>query len=328
VKTKWKARDLTDIRRINDAARVALWAGIHSFSSASNFSGIPRETSFPFISSHTFHSIADIVITTELAPEDLETIRPNLDNRVVMVELSFIKNHGGAEPLLRWVASYSAALGKKLNVIFHMHDWVPDDKYLVSLTNAGANVFCVNVLDGLPGVTPIPVGLENAIRRKNGVLHDFLFVYDQIREPEPSFPLKKQEIFSSFKISTNPREREPLAKLLSQSRFGFAQERLPIKEFRKGILDAKFVISPPGNGPDCYRTWESIYLGSVPIVLKNSLADSLHTELPIWAVDSWEEALDASSDALDQKYEELIHRARDKAYFPYWLKMIAGLGAA
>jgi hypothetical protein len=328
VKTKWKARDLTDIRRIKDAARVALWAGIHSFSSASNFSGIPRESSFPFISADTFRSISDIIIANEMPPQILETIRPDPENRVVMVELSFVNTHGGAQPLLRWVTNYFSSSEGKLQIILHNGDSVPDLDYLVSLANAGANVFCVNVLDGLPGVTPIPVGLENAIRRKNGVLHDFLFVYDQIREPEPSFPSKKHEIFSSFKISTNPREREPLAKLLSQSRFGFAQERLPIKEFRKGILDAKFVISPPGNGPDCYRTWESIYLGSVPIVLKNSLADSLHTELPIWAVDSWEEALDASSDALDQKYEELIHRARDKAYFPYWLKMIAGLGAA
>jgi hypothetical protein len=30
-----------------------------------------------------------------------------------------------------------------------------------------------------------------------------------------------------------------------------------------------FTVSPPGQGWDCYRTWESLYMGSIPILLRS-----------------------------------------------------------
>ncbi len=310
------------IKAFTSSIQTAAWAGLHSWNSRTNFSGVAHESSFPFISADTFRSVSDIVIANEMSPGDLSGIAPKSLNSLAMVELSFIKNKNGGKPLLDWVAAHRQAAGRTLKMVLHNGDWVPDREYLESLVGAGAEVYCVNVLDEIPGVTPIPVGLENTIRRKNGILHDFLFVHDQLRQPWASFPSKTQHIFASFKVSTNPSAREPLRKMLKLSRFNFIDRRLPIKDFRNGILSSQFVLSPPGNGPDCYRTWESIYLGAVPVVLKSSLATSLHSELPIWAVDDWEEALTASDEELDQKYRELICRARDRAYFPYWLRHI------
>lgn len=37
--------------------------------------------------------------------------------------------------------------------------------------------------------------------------------------------------------------------------------------YYKQIVGHKFVLSPEGNGIDCYRTWESLYLGAIPIVM-------------------------------------------------------------
>jgi len=296
---------------------------MNALSSASNFTGVPRESSFPFISSDTFRSTADIVIANEFSPHDLHGTRPLVKDTVAMVELSFIKNKAGGDPLLSWVESIKSRSTYRLSIILHNGDWVPSSHYLESLSSLGADVYCVNILDGLSGVTPIPVGLENSIRRKNGVLHDFLFIHDQLREPWPSFPEKSRQIFASFKVSTNPAARQPLARKLQQSRFGFLGKRLSIRDFRAGIMSSRFVLSPPGNGPDCYRTWEAIYLGAVPIVLRNSLADSLHSELPIWAVDDWDEALTATDDQLHQKFDELVQRDRAKAYFPYWLQEVS-----
>ena len=241
-----------------------------------------------------------------------------------MVELSFIKNKGGGNPLLGWASNYISSSSHRLSIVLHNGDWVPSTQYLQSLAQAGADIYCVNILDGVTGVTPIPVGLENSIRRKNGVLHDFLFVHDQLREPWASFPSKSHQIFGSFKIATNAPVREPLAEKMKQTRYGFTNKRMSIRNFRANILKSKFVVSPPGNGPDCYRTWEAIYLGAVPIVLRTSLAESLHSNLPIWAVDDWDEALSATDDDLNQKYEDLMQRARDMAYFPYWLQRISG----
>ena len=315
-----RSRSLTNLW---SASKKGFWSSYQAWNSSSNFIGVPRESSFPFISSDTFRATADVVIGNEAFPIDLESVEIPDRPAVIMIELSFIKNKGGGDAILRRIESIKSQNANRLSIVLHNGDWVPSSHYLESLSSLGADVYCVNILDGLSGVTPIPVGLENSIRRKNGVLHDFLFIHDQLREPWPSFPEKSRQIFASFKVSTNPAARQPLARKLQQSRFGFLGKRLSIRDFRAGIMSSRFVLSPPGNGPDCYRTWEAIYLGAVPIVLRNSLADSLHSELPIWAVDDWDEALTATDDQLHQKFDELVQRDRAKAYFPYWLQEVS-----
>jgi hypothetical protein len=49
-----------------------------------------------------------------------------------------------------------------------------------------------------------------------------------------------------------------------------------------------FVISPEGAGLDCHRTWESLLLGNVPIVKRNSIAD-LYNNLPVLIVEDWQQ---------------------------------------
>lgn len=323
MKVSPSSKHSRNLRAILPAAKRATFAFKHALNSSSNFRTVARETSFPFISADTFRQSSDIVIGNEFSPDDLKGIASAETHRVAMVELSFLKNKGGSDPLLKWVEDADPSSGAGLSIVFHNGDWVPSARYLETLAGLGAEVFCINILDGTQGVTPIPIGLENSIRRKNGTLHDFLVVHDQVREPWRSFPPKSAQIFSAFKIGTNPRIREPLARKLQQTRFGFSDKRLSIRDFRASVMESRFVLSPPGNGPDCYRTWETIYLGSVPIVLRASLAESLHSYLPIWAIEDWDEALSASDEYLQEKYEELIHRDRAKAFFPYWLEQIS-----
>ncbi|KAG2422781.1 hypothetical protein HXX76_015801 [Chlamydomonas incerta] len=46
-----------------------------------------------------------------------------------------------------------------------------------------------------------------------------------------------------------------------------------------------FVLAPEGAGPDTYRAWETLYLGSYPVVMSNSL-DSEYVGLPVLVVES------------------------------------------
>ena len=53
-------------------------------------------------------------------------------------------------------------------------------------------------------------------------------------------------------------------------------------------------ISPPGNGLDCHRNWELIFLGVVPIV-KKGILDALYSKLPhgtVQIVRDWKDACD------------------------------------
>jgi hypothetical protein len=50
----------------------------------------------------------------------------------------------------------------------------------------------------------------------------------------------------------------------------------------------KFALSPEGLGVDCYRHWESLYLGTIPIV-RRSLAMSSFSDLPILFTEDYTE---------------------------------------
>jgi hypothetical protein len=86
----------------------------------------------------------------------------------------------------------------------------------------------------------------------------------------------------------------------------------------------RFVASPPGNGEDCHRTWEAMYLRVVPIVLRSATTESfLSLGLPLWIVDSYEELLNLTEDDLDRKYRELsVGFDRPELYTPYWYHRI------
>lgn len=55
--------------------------------------------------------------------------------------------------------------------------------------------------------------------------------------------------------------------------------------FRK-LHRAKFMICPPGNGPDTYRVWEALYSNAIPIVIDCPLYRNF--DLPILKVASFE----------------------------------------
>lgn len=57
-------------------------------------------------------------------------------------------------------------------------------------------------------------------------------------------------------------------------------------DYLKHLNIAKFIVSPPGTGLDCYRTWEALIMGAIPIVLQSEIS-SLYDGLPVMFVESW-----------------------------------------
>lgn len=78
-------------------------------------------------------------------------------------------------------------------------------------------------------------------------------------------------------------------------------------EYFSQIARHRFTLSPPGFGVDCYRTWESLYLGAIPVVLR-SPAMSEFTDLPILFVDDYGEL---SEDFLERSWERMSRRSYD-----------------
>jgi hypothetical protein len=92
------------------------------------------------------------------------------------------------------------------------------------------------------------------------------------------------------------------------------------KTYLREIKSSKFVLCPRGNGIDTHRIWESLYMGSIPIVIYEN-AHHLFTDLPILFINNWEEL---TYDFLNKKYEEMINQNwnYDKLKIDYWKKFI------
>jgi hypothetical protein len=62
----------------------------------------------------------------------------------------------------------------------------------------------------------------------------------------------------------------------------------PFDWYIDNIYHHPFVICPEGNGIDTHRTWECLYMGTVPIEKRN-INNQFYTDLPIMFVDDWDE---------------------------------------
>lgn len=90
------------------------------------------------------------------------------------------------------------------------------------------------------------------------------------------------------------------------------------------IDESKFVLSPPGKGLDCYRTYESLYLGAYVVVLTSSL-DEIYDNLPVLIVNSWR---DVTEELLNDTYHRFRHSVFDfdKLYTKYWYHKFRSFG--
>ena len=99
-------------------------------------------------------------------------------------------------------------------------------------------------------------------------------------------------------------------------------DHVPISDFYEQMSSHPYILSPPGAGPDCHRHWESIMLGSIPIVLKTRATDIL-ADLPCLRVENWGEV---TEERLKEEYSSLIKRfswpCMEKVWFEYWLRRI------
>ncbi len=92
----------------------------------------------------------------------------------------------------------------------------------------------------------------------------------------------------------------------------------------KKMRNSKFVISPTGRGLDCFRTWEALLVGAVPIVLNSSVSRRLYADMPVMIVDDYSEL---SIETLMKFETTLTFRKgtiapKYKLWARYWLEQI------
>ncbi len=178
---------------------------------------------------------------------------------------------------------------------------------------------------------PLPLGINQDL--SNHKNKELLSVYlKELRETTP----KTQLLYMNFDV-TNNLERKQLKDLFMHEPFCTNCDiPLPFQDYLAEMARHKFALSPRGWGPDCYRTWEALYVGTIPIVKRNqfgtlfesceftstsSQLDQLYKDLPILIIDDWTEL---TQEFLESKYNEITSRTYDirKLHIDFWFDLI------
>lgn len=148
-------------------------------------------------------------------------------------------------------------------------------------------------------VAPLPIGLENANLHANGIVRDF----DACRRK--SGP-RKNRVLWGFAEVTNPLVREKARLDLERCPVADHVLALNSRAYRAVARQYRFIASPPGNGPDCHRTWEAMYLRAIPIVLRSTMTQRFSSQgFPLWLVDSYEDLAGVTEGELERRYTQL-----------------------
>ena len=86
------------------------------------------------------------------------------------------------------------------------------------------------------------------------------------------------------------------------------------------VASSAFEIAPRGIAWDTYRLWESLYIGTIPIV-RTSPLDELYSGLPVLIIKDWKEVTD---NFLRQKETEMSNETYnfEKLSMEYWKSLI------
>jgi hypothetical protein len=209
---------------------------------------------------------------------------------------------------------------------------IPTDKQIILITHNGdssANIippgniirwFTVNVNITYPRIESIPIGMENDLWFPE--VHKKEKIINQLSKPRTYRNL----VYMSHSIATNPAIRKRIYDIYEgeswiTSARGSNRPNL-FDEYLDNIYNHKFVISPQGNGLDTHRTWECLYVDTIPIEKRNP-NNRFYIDLPICFVDEWED--------LTEGYLELefmrIKASKwnlEKLNFEYWKNKICG----
>jgi hypothetical protein len=118
-------------------------------------------------------------------------------------------------------------------------------------------------------------------------------------------------------MSKNTRSIDDIEKIINLPYVTYF-EKQSNEEYLKNISSSKYVLSPHGETPDCYRHWESMYLSAIPITLNHPKLNSFK-DLPILFLDSWDEL---SEELLNDRYSEILNKSREKLDINYWIELM------
>ena len=191
-----------------------------------------------------------------------------------------------------------------------------------SISSNFEKVFCINKSNDMLNTFGIPLGITNDC--DDSPLHRVYGNKDIMIDVSNQDIIKSNLLYMNFNIQNFPTERQMIFDKFKNSDFikiGNINTTLDSRLiFLKEIKSSKFVLCPRGNGIDTHRLWETLYMGSIPIV-KYENTHHLFKDLPILFINDWDEI---TEDFLNKSYDKMVNMEwnLNKLKISYWLEFI------
>jgi hypothetical protein len=222
--------------------------------------------------------------------------------------------------------------------IFWRDDWLSPPIKNLPVILSGHSDYCINdeILDRFApnrwftvnkqtideNVIALPLGITNNTNESE--IHPIYGDLDSMVQVMNENIKIKNLVYMNFNISTFRQERQYVYDLFKDKKWvtkGNAENTIEGRtNFLRDIKAHTFVLCPRGNGIDTHRLWETLYMGSIPIIIKN-IANEGFQDLPICFINDWSEI---TIDFLEQERERIKNTTfcLDKLKISYWIKEI------
>lgn len=167
---------------------------------------------------------------------------------------------------------------------------------------------------------PIPIGLERPGIANSGNVQDFI---DTNKLRIKKFGL----LYVNYSDGTHI-TRPIIKEHLRQFNWAKVQDnRINFRTYLTELSSHIFCMSPPGNGSDCHRTWEALYMGTIPVCYDNYHNREFARILPIAL---YSDAGEINCEFLLNAYTEIHNKIQRGQYnfnaltSAYWINKING----
>ena len=171
-------------------------------------------------------------------------------------------------------------------IIFTSLEDTPTDEFIyASVPTNVLMIYATHAISNNDKVVP----LVNGLQRKFSSFDNRIKIVQKYALSSPKKITTRNLLYVNHSNSTHP-DRARIKELFrNQSWARIESSRLSPRKFYKEILKSSFIICPEGNGIDCHREWEVIYLRRVPVLKWHPYLAKLHEGNPVLFVENYED---------------------------------------
>ncbi len=269
-----------------------------------------------WIQGQKFWEIADMIFTPKILASDDYYNLPNTfnvhrlnNNSIIYTHTMYIKQ------LFAILELFSEG---EIIIISHNSDINVDTTFQIPSCVKKWFTTNVNVINSK--IESIPIGLEN------DRWFPKLNKRDQMQWQVGQEYSYKNLVYMNFNIQTNVSKRQEVYDVLKDKSW-VTKTRCNCKNGREfndyiyNVYRHKFVVCPEGNGIDTHRIWETLFMGSIPIVLSSINISFYERLLSILVVDNWNEL---TVERLQEVFTSILKVDFDSSVltFEYWKNKI------